>query len=142
MKKLLLLLTSVFILISCGSDDSPTPVVEPSIVGSWEVTKRGQLINNNEVFQTYPSDCPTKKDLWYFYENKSFNSIYFDSNCVIFTHDYYHSWNINQNSLILFSHNSMDFYEILVLNDTTLKIRYQDINGEIIIIEFKRFNQN
>ncbi|CAM4265709.1 putative periplasmic lipoprotein [Flavobacterium terrigena] len=133
MKKYLLLFVAALIFVSCGSDDEPV-VAEASIIGSWEYYKEGTIVGGTETLANYENSCSTKKDYVEFLQNGEYDDVYYDSNCDESID--YGDWTKSGNMLTNVTEDTT--VEILVLTNTTLKIKYVDTDGAIYTTVFRR----
>ena len=75
----LLMVSLVLVTVSCSKDDAPVqiPVVvaPPSIVGTWEFSKKGTWDGTaGQNLQDYNHVCATRKDNWVFNAQANFSS--------------------------------------------------------------------
>lgn len=120
-------------LLSCSKDDNTeTPVDEPTnkelIQGTWEevnVTHDG-VVSNTQVI------CNGERELYTFINDDSFTERYFDDGC---NEDFDNgTFTIDETSFTLtYQDTSIDTYNIVELNETTLKFNFND--GGVIVEE-------
>lgn len=130
----LLLLSSILIISSCSNNDDNMDSSSASIIGKWNRYKVSYTLDNGEVEEVlWQHKCSTKKDYIEFRENQTYEPIEYLSNCEIHTaHGGGGFWR-TENNIIYMSSNSEfsdeEQAEILVLNNSTLKVKYYDNNG-------------
>lgn len=132
MKKYLLLFVSALIFTSCSDNDDATD--SSSIVGAWEYFKEGTIVSGTETLIDYENLCSSKKDYVEFLQNGEYDDVYYDENCDESVD--YGDWTISGNMLTNVTEDST--VEILILTDTTLKIKYEDTDGSVYTTIFKR----
>lgn len=139
MRKTILMLfmftASVMSFVSCSSDDSDSSS-SSNIVGKWQHEKAGGILGGEEILLPYEHDCPTKKDYIEFLSNGTGRSYYYDQNCQLEEGGEGGTWDKSGNILTLSGEDGTNEFEILTLNNTTLKIK--ELNGQGFILEFKR----
>jgi hypothetical protein len=132
MKKYLLLFAATLLFSSCGdSDDSNN---SDSIVGAWEYSKEGTIVNGIESLENYENICPTKKDYIQFFQNGEYDDVYYEDTCEESID--YGSWTKSGNILTNTTEN--ESVEILTLTNTTLKVKSVDSDGSIYTTVFRR----
>ncbi len=137
MKKLLFLFISIFIITSCSDEDDTLPLVEPSIIGSWELIKYGTIDNNNiETISDYQNICINKKDYVQYLENGTVIRHTYDDNCTesIATFNWTKIGNIISSDS---PSSSLLETEIIELTHTKLKLKFQ-LFGVFSTNEFRR----
>lgn len=139
MKKILsfcLLLLSISLsTVSCSKDDDQEttiviPPAAPSIVGTWEFSKRGNIDANNVVtnLQDYYHPC-TQKDYLSFTQNGVMTDRYYSDNCVDFENNEY-QYTLTNSNLSFSNDFSVGSYTVLEISATTLKIRNPNSDGK------------
>ena len=121
-----LLATSLFIS-SCSSDDSSEQRTEPTntqldlLKGTWEESN----VTHDGVDSQTQIICNNEREQYVFNEDNSFTERYFDDYC---DEDFdYGDFTINAESLVFaYDDASTDTYQVNELNDTTLKISFDD----------------
>jgi len=137
MKKLLpffvfMLLTSVFI--SCSGDDDGAPA-SGNIIGVWKYHRMGGIMNGEEFLLPYQSECSSETDRVEFAHNNLAKTYYHEEDCSL---DYAEgTWELSDNILSTLIDGYAETAEVLLLTDTTLKVKSYDMN-EVIITELKR----
>jgi hypothetical protein len=131
MKKYLLLFVSVLAFVSCSDNDDSTD--SSSIIGAWEYAKEGTIVSGTETLVNYENECSNKKDYVEFLQNGEYGDYYYDSTCDESVD--YGDWTKSGNMLTNVTEDST--VEILILNSTTLKIKYED-GGSIYTTVFRR----
>lgn len=143
MKKRIILFLSVLLiglsLSSCGGDDAPS--TSGDIVGKWEFSKEGEIINGNEMLYNYEHQLGCAKDNIEFKADGTYADFYFYEGCELeISFGEY-----TKSGTTLFTDNGFETFEttILKLDSTTLKVKttYND-EGEIYseVYVFKRVN--
>lgn len=131
MKKIILLAFVTLSLYSCSKSDSDTPAV--SIVGKWQFTQEGTLVNNQEVYTPYEHSPGCVKDFTEFLSSGALKDHYYDTNCdeSIDTG----IWNKTENSIsITYADNSVVSGQILELTNTTLKVKITSLGAPYFIV--------
>lgn len=125
LKNLYLFLSIIILsLSSCSKDDEETPTpAPPTIEGKWQITKEGEIVNNQEVLTNYQHATGCTKDYTEFLTGNVIKDHYFDNpNCQesIDTG----TWSKNNNNLVLTYPGQPNInVEILELTSTTLKVK-------------------
>ncbi|WJS96313.1 lipocalin family protein [Flavobacterium johnsoniae] len=136
MKKLVVLLMSIGLFISCSSDNNENEDIQQdtSIVGKWELTKRGNILNGTELLLTITPEGGCSNNQIEFLENGNYKELqyeYANSKCKEYNND--GTWSKSNNILkskdIL---NNEITYEILRLNETTLRLKITKGNDNAI----------
>src|SRR5690606_30827503 len=104
--------------------------------GRWQHEKEGGIGGGDERRMPYEHDCPTKRDYSECLSNGSRRSYYYDPNCQLEEGGEGGTWDKSGNILTLSDEDGTNEFEILTLNNTTLKIK--ELNGQGFILEFKR----
>ncbi|RXR24405.1 hypothetical protein EQG61_02875 [Flavobacterium stagni] len=131
MKKIILFALVTFSMLSCSKSDSDTPAV--SIVGKWQFTQEGTLVNNQEVLTPYEHSPGCVKDFTEFLSSGALKDHYYNTSCneSIDTG----VWSKTENSLnITYSDNTVVNGQILELSNTTLKVKFIDSGITNIVI--------
>lgn len=145
MKKLALLFVSVGLLISsCSSNDNDenSSEVKASIIGKWELTKHGNILNGSELLLPISPDGGCSNDKIEFLENGNYKELqyeYVNSKCKEYNND--GTWSKSNNVLKTKDILNNEFtYEILRLNETTLRLKITKGNDNSIytLTEFTR----
>jgi len=115
--------------ISCNSDDN-----QATIVGSWEYSKAGTIVEEQEVLNDYPfqyPECPKdflefiKDEKAIFYEFKSNNGVCEQHAGTVL-------YSISDNNLTIrdvYGNEDPIVFTVMILNKTTLKVSYVGINN-------------
>ncbi|WP_426486445.1 lipocalin family protein [Flavobacterium sp. 2] len=145
MKKLAFLFVSVGLLLSsCSSNDNDenNPEAKASIVGKWELTKGGNILNGNQLLLPITPQGGCSNNQIEFLENGNYKELqyeYTNSKCKEYNND--GTWSKSDNTLktkdIL---NNEVTYEILKLDETTLRLKITKGNDNAIyaLTEFTR----
>lgn len=133
MKKYLLLFVSVLAFVSCSDDDDKTSS-PASVVGAWEYYKEGEIVSGVETLVNYENECSTNKDYVEFLQNGEYDDVYYNSDCEESVD--YGDWTKSGNMLTNVTEGTT--VEILILTETTLKIKYVDTDGAIYTTVLKR----
>lgn len=142
MKKLVLLLflTATVLITSCGNDDdNNSNNTQSRLVGNWKITQQGTELNGEELLFPYLSDAPECGD----------DTITFNANSTGVTVNFYLNQNdqcvedsfpfayssIGENTLAINDDGDIVTAEILILTDTTLKLKtVEEYEGETEIV--------
>lgn len=136
MKKLAILFVSVGLLLSsCSSDkDDKDTKAEASIIGKWELTKRGNILNGTQLLLTITPEGGCNNDQIEFLENgiyKEFQYEYTNSKCKQYNNN--GTWSSSNNILKTKDILNNEFtYEILRLDETTLRLKITKGNDNVI----------
>lgn len=130
--KVAVLFLMVFNLLSCSKDDE-----QKTLEGKWEFYKNGYFYNTPEVendYVLYKNACTSKKDYRFFSKNSNgtLQDFYFSSDCNETSRTYI--WTLKDNGKKLdinYKDGTGDIYEIVLLNGTTLKLKYLESYGII-----------
>lgn len=128
MKKISILLVAFVALAinSCSSDDNQNNTA--SVAGKWEYTQTGSVINGAEVLEAYNHTSGCNKDYIEFKSNGTFDDVWYSngaSGCTSANDP--GTWTQNGETLTtIYPGQEASVGEILVLNDTTLKVRFVD----------------
>ena len=133
MKKLTKTLVILFIaslsLVSCNDDDEN--VFSGNLLGKWNYSKEGEIVNGQEVLTNYEHETGCAKDNVEFKSNGTFvNTDYFGDNCVEDQAE--GTYTRNGNTIVASSYGESTTLTIKQLNSTMLKITYQDFDDESI----------
>lgn len=149
MKKIFYFLCITYVLLqSCttgvGVNNSSS---SNSIVGKWECYQVGSfplgtVINGSESLYDFRFACPSYKDYLQFGSQGTLKVASFDSTCT--DHGGIGTYTKSDNIINIYQNNVFQVsWEIIDLNNTTLKIKYPNPNnignsGEIIVGSFKK----
>lgn len=144
MKKLAILFISVGLLSSCSSNDNDEkPANETaSLIGKWELTKHGNILNGSELFLPINKEGNCSYDQIEFLENGNYKELqyeYTNSKCKEYTND--GTWSKSNNILTTKDILKNEFgYEILRLDETTLRLKITKGNDSAIylLLEYTR----
>lgn len=123
--KLVVLFLMVFNLLSCSKDDE-----QATLEGKWEFYKEGYFFDIPETedgYYLHNNRCETKKDYRFFGKEDEgvLKDFYYSSDCDETSNTY--NWSLKDNGKKLdinYLNGRGDVYEIVVLNGTTLKLKY------------------
>ncbi|MDY0987740.1 hypothetical protein BSF41_05170 [Flavobacterium sp. ACN2] len=140
MKKLSIFFVSVLALglsVSCSSNDSDNASLE----GKWEVYQDGTIVDGKEKLTPVVYEGGCNKDVFEIQAGGKFidhYSEYSNSKCNDYSEN--GTWTRKDNTITVKydGDTSVDNGEILVLNKTTLKIKYTYSVSETYVVEFKR----
>ncbi|WP_445716775.1 lipocalin family protein [Flavobacterium sp.] len=144
MKRKLLLLVSIlsFSLTfnSCSNDDDNSSDTNGTIVGEWEFLKEGTIVSGTETLSAYIHTAGCTKDYLEFKSNGIAEDYSYEKpagSCIEYVDSA--TWTKDGNALSI-NYGGGDFFngDILILNNTTLKIRFTDDGGTINVVEFVR----
>lgn len=145
MKKLFLLVATILSIsfTGCSKDDdnSSSASQHELILGSWRFSQEGSIINGQEVLDNYDNAAPQCGfDYVEFRSSSEIKEYIYDtdinSNCMNFLNS--GNWSISGNNQLSISFDSNTIInEILVLNQTTLKVKYAS-GGVARIIVFNK----
>lgn len=134
MKKLLKL-TALFLLFitastSCNKNDDDNQV-QASIIGKWNYTSAGEVVNGQEVLSAYDHSAGCNKDNFEFKADGTGIQTEYNSSCVPNT---YLSTYTKVGDILTQTESGETFTStILQLDETTLKIRYTESIGNTTI---------
>lgn len=135
MKKLLFLVATLVSIsfIGCSNDDdnssSPSQYeLHELILGNWRYTQEGTIVNGQEILDNYDNAAPQCGfDYVEFRSSSEIKEYIYDtdinSNCMNFLNSGNWSISVNNQLSITFD-SSTTINEILLLNQTTLKVKY------------------
>ena len=144
MKKRVLLFVSIVSLSltfnSCSKDDDSSSSTSGTIVGEWEFLKEGTIVSGTEFLSPFEHTSGCTKNYIEFKSNGMAEDYYYEKpsgSCVEFVDEA--TWTKNGNALSV-NYGGGDFFdsEIMILNSTTLKIKFADDGGTINVVEFVR----
>ncbi len=124
-KNVILILTTVFSIISCSKDDE-TPIVipKPTLVGEWKYSKIGAINSQNqEELYPYENGCPSKNDFIQFSSTNNFIQTHHRTDCEAMVEN---STFTNTNGTIHFYDQGVEasyYYKIISLTTTQLKVQ-------------------
>jgi Lipocalin-like domain len=128
MKKISVLLIAFVTLAfsSCSSDDNGNSTA--SIVGKWEYTQTGEVIEGVEVLETYDHTAGCDKDYMEFKSDGTFDDVWYSNGTSGCTSDNDSgTWAQNGTTITTaYGEQDPEEGEILILNETTLKVRFVD----------------
>lgn len=137
MKKLftlLLLFSALSFFIACSSDDDGSPAGD--IIGTWEYHRVGGFVNGNEVLIPWEHECPNEKDRIEFRSDNTMRVYEYWDDC---SQDFDQgTWSLNGNTLTTNVDGYTQESEIVTLTETTLKLKFDEANTDIALMEFKR----
>jgi hypothetical protein len=119
----LFLVISTF-LVSCDKNDEPA---QAAIEGKWQFSKEGEIINGQEILETYFHTAGCTKDFIEFKSGSVFIDTYFEkpvNDCIEYSET--GSWTRIGNQLTIFTDDFSQVVTILELTNTTLKIKVED----------------
>lgn len=132
MKKLLFLVTTLVSIsfIGCSNDDdnSSSALQHELILGNWRYSQEGTIVNGQEILDNYDNAAPQCGfDYVEFRSSSEIKEYIYDtdinSNCMNFLNS--GNWSISgTNQLSITLDSSTTIFEILLLNQTTLKVKY------------------
>lgn len=134
---LLLFVSTSFLFIGCSSDDD-AGATTTDLVGKWEFFQEGTIVNGQEDLVTYEHAAGCSKDNHEFLAGGVFKSNFydnFDAPCELFTAQ--GTWSRNGNMITATVFGQTQTIEILTLNATTLKVKYEE-DGEVYVDVFRR----
>ena len=144
MKKRVLLFVSIVSLSltfnSCSKDDDSSSSTSGTIVGEWEFLKEGTIVSGTEFLSPFEHTSGCTKNYIEFKSNGMAEDYYYEKpsgSCVEFVDEA--TWTKDGNALSV-NYGGGDFFdsEIMILNSTTLKIKFADDGGTINVVEFVR----
>ena len=145
MKKLFLLVATILSIsfTGCSKDDdnSSSASQHELILGNWRFSQEGSIINGQEVLDSYDNAAPQCGfDYLEFRSSSEIREFIYDtdinSNCMNFLNS--GNWSLSgTNQLSITFDSSTTISEILVLNQTTLKVKYVS-GGVARIIVFNK----
>lgn len=125
MKKIILGLFLTIGLVSCNNDDaSSDDGSTAAIEGKWAYSKVGAIVGGQEVLTDYPHECATKKDYIELVAGGNANDVYYPSDCV--ADIVAGAWSKSGNNVSITFDGITEAAEIITLNTTTLKVKYDD----------------
>ncbi|HEU0136144.1 MAG TPA: lipocalin family protein [Flavobacterium sp.] len=155
MKKFLLFISVLALgLNSCNNDDNtasnPPSDTNGTLEGRWEFLQTGQIVNGQEQLSNYPHSAGCIKDYnefvtgGIFKDHTSFNAGGSASNCTVSITT--GNWVRNENALMFTLGNTTSITaDIMILNATTLKIKYTELEGSTPVtrvVVYKRISNN
>ncbi|MCK6607793.1 MAG: lipocalin family protein [Flavobacterium sp.] len=144
MKKRVLLFVSIVSLSltfnSCSKDDDSSSSTSGTIVGEWEFLKEGTIVSGTEFLSPFEHTSGCTKNYIEFKSNGMAEDYYYEKpsgSCVEYVDEA--TWTKEGNALSV-NYGGGDFFdsEIMILNSTTLKIKFADDGGTINVVEFVR----
>lgn len=122
---------------ACSSDDNDGGT-SGDIVGKWSFEKTGIIVEGQEVGYTYPHSCSTQKDHIEFKSNGSGLDYRYNGACELDEDENGWTWTVSGSSLKITDEHGTANYEILTLNNSTLKVKSTDSSTEDMFIQFLR----
>lgn len=132
MKKLLFLVATVvsisFIGCSNEDDNSSSTSQHELILGNWRYSQEGIIVSGQEILDNYDNAAPQCGFDYLEFRSSSESKEYIydtdiNSNCMNFLNS--GNWSISgNNQLSITLDSSTTIFEILLLNQTTLKVKY------------------
>lgn len=144
MKKRVLLFVSIVSLSltfnSCSKDDDSSSSTSGTIVGEWEFLKEGTIVSGTEFLSPFEHTSGCTKNYIEFKSNGIAEDYYYEKpsgSCVEYVDEA--TWTKDGDALSV-NYGGGDFFdsEIMILNSTTLKIKFADDGGTINVVEFVR----
>jgi hypothetical protein len=145
MKNILFAFLICVLLFGCSKDDSSTSSSNNTssalLIAKWELFQvrsfpAGTVINGSEPLLNYQFECPTFKDYCQFGSQGSFKNVFYDNRCA--EGGGLGTYTKIDNTINIFKNNVLEeTWEIISLTSSTLKIKYPD-SGGIIVISFKK----
>lgn len=124
---LLLLCVSITFTACSNDDDSTTPDTSGNLEGKWEFYQEGEIVNGQEILESYEHAAGCSKDNLEFLAAGVFKSnIYdnFDAPCQLFSET--GTWSKNGNVITVVSIlGGSEEKQILMLDANTLKVKYE-----------------
>ena len=126
MKKILVLFVSVFTLglTSCSSDDDSSSSSSSNIEGRWEYYEQGTITGEDEFLSSWYHGCSSKKDYFEILSDGELNDVYYSSACIADVTT--GTWTKDGSTFSKTLNGENTLGEIMILNSTTLKIKYVD----------------
>ena len=126
--------------VSCNKDDDNDLQTSGSIVGKWEFLKEGAIVSGQEILTAYNHTSGCSKDFLDFKSNGIADDYSYEKpsgSCVEFVDAA--TW-VKVGNTLSVNYGDGDFFdgEIMILNNTTLKIKFTDDDGVINVTEFVR----
>lgn len=123
MKKLILFVAVLALgLSSCSKDDDKAP--EAELVGKWEFSQEGAIINGQEVLEPYVHEVDCAKDFLLFAASTVTEYNYYGADCE--EEIYVDAYNRNGNTLNIMMDGELFVVEIVSLSNTTLKLKISE----------------
>jgi hypothetical protein len=120
---------------SCSSDDDSSSS-SSELVGKWEYSQEGEIVNGVETLMPYEHAEGCSKDFFQFLANGTGNDTsYFGEDCQEFSFPL--TWARSGNIVTLNILGISVPAEILTLNATTLKVKYTDEDGTFVDVYTK-----
>ena len=136
---LLFFVSTSLLFTACSSDDDSGATTSGELVGKWEFFQEGEIVNGQEILEPYEHAAGCSKDNLEFEAGGVFKSnIYynFQAPCGLYTET--GTWTRNGNVITVVSIlGGTEEIQILVVDATTLKVRYED-EGYIYIDVLKK----
>jgi hypothetical protein len=142
MKRMLFLFlacaTAGFITTSCSKDDDNNPTAG-DLVGKWEFSQEGDLVNGNESLSLYEHQAGCSKDFIQFFANGTAAFTFFYSDDIVNCEEDIEPliWTKNGNIITATGFDGTQSLEIMILNESTLKVKFTE-EGETYITVFTK----
>lgn len=135
---LLFFVSTSLLFTACSSDDDSGATTSGELVGKWEFFQEGSIVNGQEDLETYEHAAGCSKDNLEFVAGGVFKSNFFDNfdtPCELFVAQ--GTWSRNGNMVTATMLGETQTIEILTLNATTLKVKYE-VDGEVFVDVLRR----
>lgn len=136
MKKILLLFVSTLVLglTSCSKDDDSSSD-SSNIEGRWEYFQEGTIVGGTETLVSWDHECTTKKDYVELLSGGVMKDMVYWDDCIddVVTG----TWSRSGNNLTVALGSESVSAEIMILDSTTLKVKYVE-GGTTYVQVFKR----
>lgn len=113
---------------SCSSDDDSSSNTTASIVGKWEFLQEGEIVNGVETLAAYNHTTGCSKDYIEFKANAAFDDVFYNNTatgCV--SENDPGTWTQNGTTITTtYTGGTPETGEILILTETTLKLKFVD----------------
>jgi hypothetical protein len=129
---------ALFLFVSCSKDDNSSNTSTSGLLGKWEYSQVGTIVNGQEILGPYEHESGCSKDYIEMLTSgvyKEYDYDSFVSPCNLSTGT--GTWLQNGNTITISVGGDTDSAEILTLNATTLKIKAV-IDTEIVIAVYNR----
>lgn len=138
MKKLFVLFVfaASAMFVSCSSDDD-NGGNEEKIIGKWEFTQEGTIVDGQEILLPYENEAPQcgKDSIEFNTDNSVINVFYFlDFNDECDSETETGIYSISENTLTITTGGESAVVEIITLNNSTLKVQVtEEFEGETFV---------
>uniref|UniRef100_UPI00404A4A1C lipocalin family protein n=1 Tax=Flavobacterium sp. TaxID=239 RepID=UPI00404A4A1C len=142
MKKVLFLFVALvafsFTTISCSNDDEGG-VNSSDLIGKWEYSQEGEVVNGQEVLEPYLHAAGCSKDYVEFLSNGTAADVsYYDNGQDPCTEDTLTTtWSVSGNNINISVLGVNYSAQVITLNATTLKVRDTDEDGTYVTVYTK-----